>query len=196
MATTKPLALSLKSPANLAGLFLIALFFSGCQTGKSPEDVTSQFWQALAQGQIDKAKDHATENSQQLVNSQDIEKNSVIEIGEAVIEDSDASVPTTIMRHKKRITFDTVLLLEKDQWKVDYLQTQMNISMVPLGDVFKSLQNLGGAFTKQLERQLPLIQKEMESLGDGLKKQIDEFGRSLENPQDPNNAKKPYPGSI
>lgn len=195
MATTKPLVALMKSPARLTGLFLIALFFSGCQTGKSPEDVTSQFWQALAQGQIDKAKNHATENSQQLVNSQDIEKNSVIEIGEAMIENSDASVQTTIMRHKKRITFNTVLLLEKDQWKVDYLQTQMNISMIPLGDVLKSLQHLGGAFTKQLEQQLPLIQKEMESLGDELKKQIDEFGRSLEKPQDPN-AKKPYPGSI
>jgi hypothetical protein len=195
VVTTKPFALLIDSPAKLAGLFCVVLFFSGCQTGKSPEDVNTAFWQALAQGQIEKARTHATENSQHLVNLQDIEKNSTIEIGEAIVEDSNASVPTTITRHNKRVTFDTVLMLEQDVWKVDYIQTQMNISMLPLDDVFKSLQNLGGTFAKQLEKQLPLIQKEMESLGEELKKQIDKFGRSLENPQDPN-AKKTHPGSI
>lgn len=195
MATTKPLALLIKSPVKLAGLFCILLFFSGCQSGKSPEEVTTAFWQALAQGQIEKARIHVTDGSKHLVNLQDIEKNSTIDIGEAIVEDSNASAPTTITRHNKRVTFDTVLLLEQDVWKVDFLQTQMNISMLPLDGVFKSLQNLGGTFAKQLEKQLPLIQKEMESLGEELKKQIDEFGRSLEKPQDPN-AKKPQPGSI
>ncbi len=195
MATTKPFALLIKSPVKLAGLFCVLLIFSGCQTGKSPEEVTTAFWQALAQGQIEKAREQATESSQHLVNLQDIEKSSSIEIGEAIVEESNASVPTTITRHNKRVTFDTVLLLEQDAWKVDYLQTQMNISMLPLDDVFKSLQNLGGTFAKQLEKRLPIIQKEMESLGEELKKQIDEFGRSLEKPQDPN-AKKPQPNSI
>ncbi len=178
----------------LAGLFYV-LVLSGCQTGKSPEEVTMRFWQTLAQGQIENAKKQVTEDSKHLVNLQDIEKNSTIETGEAVIDDSNATVQTTITRHKKRITFNTVLVLENDTWKVNYLQTQMNISMIPLGDVLQSLQNLGGAFTKQLEKQLPKIQSEMESLGEELKKQIDEFGRSLDTPQD-QNAKKPRPGSI
>lgn len=195
MATTKPSVRLRKSPARLAGLFCILVFLPGCQTGKSPEEVTSLFWRALAQGQIENAKKHVTESSQHLVNLQDIEKQSAIEVGEAVVNEEDASVPTTIMRHKKSITFNTVLLLEKDVWKVDYLQTQMNISMLPLGDVFKSLQNLGGAFARQLEEKLPIIQKEMESLGDELKKQIDEFGRSIEKPQG-QSPQNPHPGSI
>ncbi len=179
----------------LAGLFCILLLFSGCQTGKSPEEVTSSFWRTLAQGQIENAKKHVTERSQHLVNLQDIEKQSTIETGEAVVNEEDASVPTSIMRHKKRITFNTVLLLEKDVWKVDYLQTQMNISMLPLGEVFQSLQNLGGAFARQLEEKLPIIQKEMESLGDELKKQIDEFGKSIKKPQN-QNSQKQQPSSI
>lgn len=193
--TIKPTLLSVKSPVKLAGLFCILLFFPGCQTGKSPEEVTTLFWQALAQGQLENARKQVTEHSQHLVNLQDIEKHSTIKTGEAVIEDSDATVETTITRNKKLVTFNTVLLKEQDTWKVDYLQTQMNISMIPFGDVVKSLQNLGDTFAKQLEKQLPIIQKEMESLGNELKNQIDELGRSLEKP---GNANKPKsnPGTI
>jgi hypothetical protein len=194
VATTKLLFLSIKSLAILVGLFYVFSIL-GCQAGKSPEEVTKQFWQTLAQGRIENAKDFVTTSSQHLVNLQDIEQHSTIQIGEALTEDAKATVQTTIMRHKKQVTFDTVLSFEQDSWKIDYLQTQMNISMLPLDDVFKSLQNLGGVFAKQLEKQLPLIQKEMESLGDELKNQIDEFGRSLEKPQNPN-PKKPTPGSI
>jgi hypothetical protein len=185
---------SIKSPANLVGLFCILLFFSGCQTGKSPEEVTNLFWQALAQGQVENAKKHVTQDSQHLVNLKDIETHSTIKIGVAVVEesDADATVETTITRNKRQVTFNTVLLKENDIWKVDYLQTQMNISMIPFGEVAKSLQKLGDTFAKQLEKQLPLIQKEMESLGDELKNQIDEFGRSLEKPDKPN----ANPGTI
>ncbi|WP_411726586.1 hypothetical protein [Methyloglobulus sp.] len=193
--TIKPSLLSVKSPVKLAGLFCILLFFSGCLTGKSPEEVTTLFWQALAQAQLENARKHVTEHSQHLVNLQDIEKHSTIQTGVAVIEDSDATVETTITRNKKLVTFNTVLLKEQDTWKVDYLQTQMNISMIPFGDVVKSLQNLGDTFAKQLEKQLPIIQKEMESLGNELKNQIDELGRSLEKPGNPNKSKA-YPGTI
>lgn len=184
------------SPAKLlAGLFCILLFFPGCQTGKSPEEVTTLFWRALAQGQLENARKHVTQHSQHLVNLQDIEKHSTIQTSAAVIEGSDATVETTITRNKKLVTFNTVLLKEQDTWKVDYLQTQMNISMLPFGDVVKSLQNLGDTFSKQLEKQLPIIQKEMESLGNELKNQIDELGRSLEKPGNPNKPKA-NPGAI
>lgn len=194
MATTKPFVISIQSLVKLAGLFYVLVIY-GCQTGTSPEEVTMHFWQTLAQGQIENSKKQATEDSKHLINLQDIEKNSTIEIGEAVINGPDATVQTTLTRHKKRITFDTVLVLENDTWKINYLQTQMNISMIPLGDVFQSLQNLGSTFAKQLEKKLPIIQNEMESLGEELKQQIDDFGRSLETPQDPN-AKKTHPGTL
>ena len=115
-----------------------------------------------------------------------------------------ASVQTTILRNKKRTTFNTALLLENDLWKVDYSQTQMNIAMSPFGEILQNLENLGGFFTQQLvqqlpgmqkemirhlpqiqqemERHLPQIQKDMQSLGDGLRKQIEQFGRTLPQP--------------
>lgn len=195
--TINSLRLISNSPLIIAGLFCI-LLISGCQTGKSPEEVTALFWQTLAQGKIDNAKKHVTQESQHLVNLQDIDTHSNIKTGVAVVQETgeEATVETTITRNKRQVTFNTVLLKEDEVWKVDYLQTQMNISMIPFGEVVKSLQNLGDTFTKQLEQQLPQIQKEMESLGNQLKNEIDELGRNLSKPtipKSPNQANKPKP---
>ncbi|MEQ1560419.1 MAG: hypothetical protein ABL933_15970 [Methyloglobulus sp.] len=192
----KPLLL-MRSPAIVAGLFCVALFLSGCQTGKSPEAVTASFWQALAQGDLGKTVKQATENSRHLINLQAIDKYSTVNVGESTIEDEVATVETTISRNKRLVNFSTVLLKEQDAWKVDYLQTQMNISMIPFGEVVKSLQNLGVEFADQLQQQLPYIQREMESLGNELKNQIDQFGRSFGQPGNPGKPKpQPNPGTI
>jgi hypothetical protein len=195
---TKSLLLLTKSPVVFAGLFCVLLLY-GCQAA-TPEEVTTKFWQALAQGQIETARTQVTENTQHLVTLNDIAQHSTVKTGEVIIAELDATVETIITRNDKPVSFDTVLLKEKDSWKVDYQQTRINISMIPFDGIAKSLQNLGDSFAKQLEESAPLIEKEMESLGNELKEQIDEFGRSLgkpqeEKPQNPGKP-KPYPGTI
>ena len=198
MATIRTLSLSLTSSAKFAGLFFGFLVLAGCQTGKPPEEITASFWQALAQGQLDQARTQVTQKTQHLVGLNDIDKLSTVTTGKATEDDDSARVPTTIMKNRQIVAFDTVLHLENDVWKVDYLQTQLNITLSPLGDVAKSLVELGGSFAKQLqeqlpliqksmESQLPLIQKNMESLGIELKKQIEQFNRSLKIPPKPSN---------
>lgn len=180
-------AVAIKTPVKLTGVIFLLGLLAGCQTGKSPEEVTMLFWQELAQGHLDSAKQQVTANSQHLVNLQDIDKFSRVSTTEAV-ENSNSdevivSVPTTITRNARVVTFNTVLLEENNHWKVDYLQTQLNITMIPLSDVVKTLQNLGGAVVRELGQQLPLIQKEMESLGDVLRKQIDDFNLNIDKSQ-------------
>ena len=191
---------TITKPAKLLVVISMLTLVTGCQTGKSPEEITHLFWKSLAQGQLEAAKKYVTSDSQHLVNLVDIEKNSTIQTGEAYIDDDldtpFASVSTTIIRNKKPVTFDTMLTRESNDWKIDYVQTQLNITMIPLGDIAKSLQNLGSVFAKQLEQQLPMIQKEMESFGNQLKQKLDELGRSLEKPQSPANPAQPRPGSI
>ncbi len=200
MALSSSILNMITKPAKLLVVFSMLAFVTGCQTGKSPEEVTHMFWKSLAQGQLEAAKKYVTTDSQHLVNIIDIEKNSTIQTGDAYIDDDldtpFASVSTTIIRNKKPVTFNTMLTKESNDWKIDYVQTQLNITMIPLGDIAKSLQNLGGVFAKQLEQQLPLIQREMESFGNQLKQKLDELGRSLEKPQSPANPAQPRPGSI
>jgi hypothetical protein len=193
VATINKSLISIKSPVILAGLFCGLLLY-GCQAA-TPEEVTTKFWQALAQGQIEDAKNQATESSRHLVNLQDIDKHSTIKTDQVVINDLDATVETTVTRNNSPVSFKTALLKEKDGWKVDCQQTQRNIAIIPFEGVVKSLQNLGDAFTRQLEQSVPLIEKEMESLGNELKEQIDEFGRTLKKPENPNKSKA-YPGTI
>jgi hypothetical protein len=176
----------MKSPASLVGFFCFFLLF-GCQAA-TPEQVTTKFWQALAQSQLETAKNHATLSSQHLVNLEDIDKRSTIKTSEVIADEFNASVETTINRKNKPVTFKTVLLKEKDTWKVDFQQTHTNIAMVPFEGIAKSLKQLGDTFTNELEQSVPLIEKEIESLGNELKDQIDEFGHNLKKPTIPNNS--------
>lgn len=193
MAKTKLSFLTaLSSPARCAGLFCVILLY-GCQAA-TPEEVTLKFWQALAQGQIANAKNQTTKDSQAVVNIKDIDKHSPIKTGEIFADEINASVSTTINRNNKPVTFNTVLRKEQEGWKVDFQQTHTNIAMVPFDGIVRSLQDLGDKFANQLEQQIPLIEKEMESLGNEMKDQIDQFGRSLKKPTPP--AKPKNPGTI
>jgi hypothetical protein len=184
---------ALASPAAIAGFFCVLLLY-GCQAA-SPEEVTLKFWQDLAQGQLDSAKKQATIDTQTIVNINAIDKHSPINIGELVADELNASVTTTINRNNKPVTFNTVLLKEDDGWKVDFQQTHTNIAMVPFEGIAKSLQDIGDTFTNQLEQQIPLIEKEVESLGNELKGEIEKFGETLKKPNPPAKPKS-HSGAI
>lgn len=193
MAKTNAMPSMIKSPALITGLFCVLCLY-GCEP-TTPEGVTTKFWQALAQGQLDIAKKQATQNSQHLVTLQDIDNHSTISIGKTSVKNLNAMVETTINRNNKLVTFNTILLKEQDSWKVDFQQTHTNIAMVPFDGVVKSLEQLGDTVTKELEEAVPQIEKEMESFGNELKKQLDEFGRSLKKPPD-SGTPKPNPNTI
>jgi len=184
-----------KGPILLVGLFSLLLMLSGCQTPKTPEQVTAAFWTALIQGNVEIAKKLATQKSQNLVTEQETKKNATLSTGKIVIDGQTATVETLITENNRINSFNTALVKESDLWKVDYQQTLINISAIPFNDVFKSLEGLGETFKKQLEQQMPLFEKQIESFGEELKQQLDEFGRYLE---DPKKWKKqhPYRGSI
>jgi hypothetical protein len=201
VAKTNQKMLAIKSPVLFAGLFCIFLLY-GCEPS-TPEGVAAKFWRTLAQGELETAKKQTTQTTQHLVTLKDIDSHSTVTTGAVTLNDqTNALVTTTINRNKKSVTFNTVLLKEKDSWKVDFDQTHTNIAMVPFDGMVKKLEELGDNFTKGLEESVPLIEKEMESFGNELKGQLDEFGRSLKKPPNPspnpNNPKptKPQPNTI
>jgi len=173
----------LKSPAYLAGLFCLLGLISGCQTPKTPEQVTAAFWASLIQADIETAKRYATQNSQHLITEKETRENATLDIGKIVIDGDRAAVETTMTEDGRTVSFNTALLQEDDLWKVDYQQTLINISAIPFNGIFKSLEEIGETLNKRLEQQMPLFEKQIESFGEELKKQLDEFGRYLENPK-------------
>lgn len=172
-----------KSPTFRVGLFFLILQLCGCQSPKSPEEVTSAFWTAFSKGDIETAKRYGTDNSQDQITKEDIQKAIAFKTGRIVINGDNASVETFMTENSRTATFNTDLVKENNRWKVDLQKTRLNMSAMPLDGIFKSLEKLGENFNKQLERQIPLFEKQIENLGEELNRKLDEFGHYLEDPK-------------
>jgi len=190
MATTKVLLKSFpcyhtkKSLVRLAGFLSLLFLLSGCQTALTPEQVTTAFWEAMAEGDPDSARKYATQETQHLVTKQQNLEDASVKTGAILIDGSNATVATVMTLKKpennKVLSFDTVLLKENDLWKVDFQRTLNNLSNLPFGDIFKSLRAIGETINKELEQQIPLLDKQIKSFSEELIRQLDEFRRQLE----------------
>jgi hypothetical protein len=188
--------LAMKSLTRLAGLFSLLFMLSGCQAVSTPEQVTLAFWEAMTQGNLESARKHATQETQNLVTKQQNLEGASIKTGEVVIDGPKATVSTSMTLKKpennKHLSFNTVLLKEHDLWKVDYQQTLNNLSILPFGELFNSLRAIGDTINKELEQQIPLFEKQIKSFSEELIRQLDEFRRNLEKSIPP---EKPNPDS-
>ena len=164
-----------------------------------PDQVTKSFWQALLVEDLQTAKKYATEESQERIELPDASwKNATVRIGEIRISDQNATVETVIFLQSKTelppFSLLTYLIKEQGAWKVDFNRTRHSFPGGIFEGLFKSLQNLGETFSKELEKEIPLLEKELESFSRDLKEQLDEFGRELEKITKP--KKDDQPDSI
>lgn len=205
MATTKVLSISLpccltkKSLFGLSGLLILLLLLGGCQAVLSPEQVTTAFWEAMAEGNLEAARKYATQETQHLVIKQQNLEDATVKTGAILIDGPNATVATVMTLKKpesnKNLSFDTVLLKENDLWKVDYQRTLNNLSNLPFGEIFKSLRAIGETINKELEQQIPLFEKQIKSFSDELIRQLDEFRRQLEKAAPPE-KQQPHSSTI
>jgi hypothetical protein len=168
---------------RLAGLYGLLLLLSGCQSGPPPEKVTQAFWEAMAQGDPEIARTYTTQVSQYLVTKQPELEQASLQTGAVKVDGDTAKVATflTLKRpDNRKVAFDTVLIEEDDEWKVEYLQTMNNYLHLPFGQIFKSLQGIGEAINRDLQEHLPELEKQLEGFSDGLLRQMEEFRRQLE----------------
>ena len=205
MATTKVILKSFpcyhtkKSLAKLTGLLSLLFLLSGCQTVSTPEQVTTEFWEAMANSDLNSARKYATQETQHLVTKQQNMEDATVKAGATLIDGSDATVATTMTLKKpesnKVLSFDTVLLKENNQWKVDYQRTLNNLFSLPFGDLFKSLRAIGETINKELEQQIPMFEKQIKSFSEELIRQLDEFRRQLEKAVPPE-KQKPHSSTL
>lgn len=170
--------------SRLAGILSLLLILSGCQTLLTPEQATTTFWKAMANGDLASAKKYTTLETQYLVTKQENIMGASLETGVIVIDGLTAKVATVITlknpESNKLLSFDTVLLKENDAWKVDYRQTLSNLSIVPFGEVINSLRAIGDVINKKMEEQIPFFENQIRSFSDQLIRQLDEFRHQLE----------------
>jgi hypothetical protein len=199
MAATTGLLLSfpryhkMKSLIGLGRIISILIFLTGCQAALPPEQVTTAFWEAMAEGNLDSARKYSTQETQHLVAEQKNLEDAVVKTGAVLIDGANATVSTVITLkqsdNSKVLSFDTVLLKEHELWKVDYQRTLNNFLNLPFGDIFKSLQGIGKALNQELGQQIPLFENQIKSFSEELIRQLDELRRQLEKPNPPEKQK-------
>jgi len=187
-----------------AGLFCF-LLLTGChqtQQEKPPEQITLLFWSAMANNDLQAARQLATEDSQALLSKAtgpQVEASPDLTIGEIRIQGSQATVATESLSSNQKpqqtLEFLTYLARENEQWKVDYPQTLHNMPGENIRKLTESLKKLGETFNKHLEEQVPLIEKEIDQFAGQLQQQIEQFNHDLEKSL-PSKRRDPYRGSI
>ena len=195
-AKTVNIAKLFKSPV-LAGLFLLVLVLSGCQHPNTPDSATNLFWLAILADDLQSARNLATRDSETLINPVEPSwKKADVQLGEIRINDNVASVQTTIVPQSTQpFTLLTYLIKEDGEWKIDYKRTRYSLPGAIFEGLFKSLNKIGETFAKELEKELPMIEKEFKTFGEQLKKQLEQLDRELEKLIPPKN-KDPYKDTI
>lgn len=189
-----------KSPVY-AGLLFIVFALSGCESAKTPDQVTRSFWTALIDNDLATAESYVTDDSRALLAAppHDFSNITSLETGKVIIDGNIASVETILNSEDSSLSprpFETALVIENELWRIDYRRTQQNMAGTVFDGFFKSLQNLGEKFQNQFEKQLPLLEKEIESFGEQLEKQLEEFGRQLEKKFPSKQPAEPQPDTI
>ena len=173
---------SLKNPIALAVGFLSLFALSACDTKKTPTETAQAFWLALSNNQEEQAKEYCSAQSQIVPSSNSHRFRQVpFTFGKIIIDGHQAIVETHFTPpSSKEVSFSTFLVNEESIWKIDCKRSAAELSGNNLvNDFFNSLNELGENINKQLEQQLPLIEKEIESFGQELKQQLDHLNDDL-----------------
>jgi hypothetical protein len=190
--------LNSKSPVVFStGLFIIVLICNACETVKTPSETALIFWKTLAENELSKAKTYCTSASQTTLDSSLISFNkSTFDFGKIIIDGNHATVETLITPPiNQKSSFSTFLIQQDKHWKIECQKSIQSLSANTLNNFFNNLNALGKDLSKQLEQQLPKIEKELNTFGKELQYQVDEFNKDLEKTL-PKNPVDPYQNTI
>lgn len=186
-------------------LALIATILMACyEQPLTPSQTVQQFWSALLTGDVNKAGDYATTETQAaLLEVGEEFKDTAVAFGKIQIESDHALIETTLtkklasesVKKPAPTTFNTVLDKQNELWKVNYAETRKSLDDAKqkkgLSKLVDDLEKLGRDVTGQLggvlknwEEVTPEIKKDLENLGESVQKQlqdsIDQHGPELQ----------------
>lgn len=160
---------------------LIGFLLSSCRSPETPQQVTQYFWQAVIEEKPDVVVKYST-----LVNVQDYDRFSMNwigfqpSLGKITIENNNASVVSKFtppngadLKERKLITY---LILQNEEWKVDYQKTRDEMKTDKAVSLFGALNQIGKELQKKLETSADELNSEMEHLGKKLQELSDEVG--------------------
>lgn len=182
--------------AAAAAAALLALAVLGCAPRLDPLEVSERFWSAVAAGDAAAARAHvAPRTAPEAGLGGELLPISDARLGRAVIEGDRARVETTVTLDADRpldVPLETVLLRERERWRVDYaatvegLRESDGLARVLRGfrDAFDELgATLGREVERsvsEIERALPELKRELERAEREIRARVPELERRLE----------------
>lgn len=173
---------------------LISIFTSGCRKDKSPQEVAQCFWDAMKVQDIENSRKYSTTSTRTLIDASSEQfKDSVVTFGKIVIDGDLTTIDTTVRTQKHgtetSIPFQTILIHENGEWRVDYAQTKETIKAEDsFSGITKNVQEFGEKLSKRMDealeeikQKMPEYEEKMKKLGDVASKKVDEaLQRSME----------------
>jgi len=169
---------------RLFSIALSALALSACnQQAEDPKTVADKYWQNMQTGNIAEAEKLVTTDSRNALPAQTERMTSI-----ATVDNGEARtiVTTTITTTKpdtdyRQIeTFDTVLVLQQGQWKVDLNNTEVPPSPTAREEQLQQLkQELSESMKENVESMDEAMTQGMEMLNEALQEGSKEMGDSL-----------------
>jgi len=184
---------------RLLGLLFVSLMLVACNAKlDTPESVAADFWQAVIDQDMEKAKALASWDSVdylKYIRSGQL-KPERYELGEALKNEHTATIETMLYSQPQgqasmRIPGRTVLVNTEHGWRVDLEETIGSTVKETMGTVFDQLNNLMQEGLKGLDQQLSDSMKEM---GDALEKGAQELRNELSQP--PFNQESPNTPAV
>lgn len=167
-------------PLRIFALLSALLLLTACAQ-KSPQEVADAFWTAVINNDAKDAVKYSTLTDVREYDgfSQDWSGFSP-SWGKIVIEGDNATIATTLTKSTgsgdKSVSFDTLLIRQDEQWKVDYARTAKQVSGGPFAKLFGQLERVGKSISAQFSATSEQLSAEMEQMGEQLAKLSQSLG--------------------
>ena len=169
---------------RLIPIVLTALALSACnQSAEDPKTVAENYWLHMQTGNISEAEKLVTINSRHALTAQAERMSSVAQLDNGEARTIVSTTITTInpnTDYRQTETFDTVLVLQQGQWKVDLNNTRIPPSPTAREEELQQLkQELSESMQENIESMDDAMTHGMEMLNEALEEGSKEMGDSL-----------------
>lgn len=177
---------------TLVVLATLSVLIAGCSRPETPQQVATEFWQAVAEGDAQDAVDLSTLTDTGALDEFGREwLNTLPDFGRVVIDADQATIVTNLPADARR-EITTYLVRVDDQWLVDYQRTYDAVTEPsPLSGLVNDISELREQFDdvvgrsrEQISQRMDELAKDFENYSDetGQKAQevLESFGQSLE----------------
>ncbi len=180
----------------LLALFLVA----GCKEevkSLSAKDITAEFWKSYMKGDFKDASNLTVYGKIDKIVIPKEMKIKFFQIGDEIVKDGKAKVKTTLKLARKKdakdtieVTFDTVLLLIKDKWKVDFDKTSQNlieeVAKLEANQISDTIMNLFLNGVKNVKEFQKIFEDSFKEINKRMQKAFEQMQKELEKMEEEN----------